>query len=1038
MANTEKYLNHLLQNTGITPACSEEERAASDLVADIFRSHGFEPEVQEFTANGTPKVVRAILGIVLFLGAFLMGFSGALGVFGFLFAVAAAVVFGLERAGRIDFFHLGSGGLSQNVIAHHVASGPMASPRNRPVVVVAHYDSPRADLFAQEPFAAYRPLVAKFLPYAMIVPAAIAVVRLLPLPGAAKAILWVLAILAALVPLANAVAIIANRFFTPYTSGSVCNKSSVAAMLGVMDAVAPWAHGEEFPNDEPFEAYMGRQSSLAASFAVPSADEDVDAFGGEDGDMLGAEVASPEEVADEDAAVPEAAAPVVAPVPTPASTQAMDGVGIDAGLDSFGGADAVAPMEDDAAPVPASVPVSSEAASEGNEVVSEPAQEDESRDGSAPETEEPVAPEPQPAAVPVNALGNIRYGSDVIHSLGMVPVSCRVVYVGENGTDQDSSDDGASAAASASAAVPAAPVEAEPASVVNGDAVEEEANAEVAEQADDAAVPAVTEMDEQVVAAPADGPATSEAYTDMPVAEGDAAPATNAAPTAESASEQMTQVTPGLEETPEPEEIPAPPAGVIYAGEATPAHLLYAAEYADAVDAVVEYAELDDEHGAEEPSDMAEPRSGGADGAGAAPAAEGAAPTDPQKTVSVTFPIDLAADEDPASKASANEEGTPEPAAEADLSATVAMPAQDDQATQAVSQPAETVDSLMAQIQAKSAPAPRPQRSLNIPSMGNGTVIRQIPPVVPDPSAYQQPVSSNRTALFDIPDPATAPSDPFASSGPIPTVPVSAVETPTTSGFSLVTPEDAAMAPTSEPKPPAPVTIKPEAPVPKKERHGLGKLFGRKKDKQESMGEWLGVGDDFDAKRTGGEIGSWDNFDSDDDWKGGATGAEGVSEDELRDAITSMGDDELLGHDIWFVATGASEYGNAGMKAFLSTHREYLRGVFLINLESVGAGRLAMLATEGENHVLKGDKRIMKLVSRVSSAFHGEIGAVDMPFIDTDAHAAMELSLRALTLAGIDATHLACSHNEEDQPFNIDPRNVNHVANVVTEVIRRS
>lgn len=151
-----------------------------------------------------------------------------------------------------------------------------------------------------------------------------------------------------------------------------------------------------------------------------------------------------------------------------------------------------------------------------------------------------------------------------------------------------------------------------------------------------------------------------------------------------------------------------------------------------------------------------------------------------------------------------------------------------------------------------------------------------------------------------------------------------------------------------------------------------------------------------------------------------------------------MGDDELLGHDIWFVATGASEYGNAGMKAFLSTHREYLRGVFLINLESVGAGRLAMLATEGENRVLKGDKRIMKLVSRVSSAFHGEIGAVDMPFIDTDAHAAMELSLRALTLAGIDATHLACSHNEEDQPFNIDPRNVNHVANVVTEVIRRS
>ena len=30
MANTKKYLSHLLQNTGITPACSEEERAAAE------------------------------------------------------------------------------------------------------------------------------------------------------------------------------------------------------------------------------------------------------------------------------------------------------------------------------------------------------------------------------------------------------------------------------------------------------------------------------------------------------------------------------------------------------------------------------------------------------------------------------------------------------------------------------------------------------------------------------------------------------------------------------------------------------------------------------------------------------------------------------------------------------------------------------------------------------------------------------------------------------------------------------------------------
>ena len=138
------------------------------------------------------------------------------------------------------------------------------------------------------------------------------------------------------------------------------------------------------------------------------------------------------------------------------------------------------------------------------------------------------------------------------------------------------------------------------------------------------------------------------------------------------------------------------------------------------------------------------------------------------------------------------------------------------------------------------------------------------------------------------------------------------------------------------------------------------------------------------------------------------------------------------------MATGASESGNAGIKAFLETHRDKLRGVFLINLESIGAGNVSIVSTEGESRVLKGDRRIMNLVNRVSQDFHRSFGTVDLPFMDTDAHAAMEMSLRSLTLAGVDATHLACSHSEEDQPYNVDAENVQAVADVVTEVIRRS
>ena len=231
----------------------------------------------------------------------------------------------------------------------------------------------------------------------------------------------------------------------------------------------------------------------------------------------------------------------------------------------------------------------------------------------------------------------------------------------------------------------------------------------------------------------------------------------------------------------------------------------------------------------------------------------------------------------------------------------------------------------------------------------------------------------------------------------------------------------------------APIGAVPAAP---ERRRGFGKLFGKKK-RQKSMSDWLGVDEGFDAKLSGRDIGSWDNFEGD-DWKGGAAGADGVSVDELRDAVTSMGDDELLGHDIWFVATGASEFDNAGIRAFLDTHRDKLRGVFLINLESIGAGEPCMLSLEGERRVLKGDKRIMNLVRRVSGALHEEFGEIETPYLATDAYRAMERSLRSLTIAGVEDGRIACSHTVDDLPYRVNAKNVNMVADVVTEVIRRS
>ena len=245
---------------------------------------------------------------------------------------------------------------------------------------------------------------------------------------------------------------------------------------------------------------------------------------------------------------------------------------------------------------------------------------------------------------------------------------------------------------------------------------------------------------------------------------------------------------------------------------------------------------------------------------------------------------------------------------------------------------------------------------------------------------------------------------------------------------------------------------------PKKGR--LAGLFGRKK-KQESMGEWLGVGDDYDARADGNNIGSWDNFDSHDSWKGGAAvgvqfrvidgGGDGDVEDarevvdgtpteeEMREAILGMGDDRLVCHDIWFVALGASELDHAGMDAFLDDFRSSVRGSFVINLDSVGAGTLTLLGQEGVFNKRRADRRLSRLLLTTAEDLHISLGCDRRSNSTTDATVAMRRSMRSVTVTGLNECGVpAFSRTQQDVPENIDERQVSDVANLVCEAIRRS
>ena len=1029
MANTQNYINHLLQNTGITPACSEEERLAAEDIAQIFRNHGFDPEVQEFNAPAPSRMAFAVTGILAFAGALLMGIGGGIGLVGTLLAIVGAVLYALERTGRPVISRLGKTGVSQNVIAYHKASGPLASPRNRPVVVVAHYDSPRAELLAREPYAPYRALIAKLLPIATIAPAAIAILRILPLPGALKVLLWVVAILASLVALANAANIISNRFVLPYTSGSVCNKSSVAAMLGVMDNVAPYQGENEFPDDIPFDTYFGEQKRRAEEMARAAAEYAAAQQQNDYGNTI--EYEEPAYTEDE--------------YGQPVAPEGEQSEAFDEQIDGFEGASAdetligVITPEPQVQDIPAEEPVADES-------TAEPAEE--------PVAAEEAEPEPK---LYRNAAGNIRFGSDAIRTLGMLPESCTLDYEeGEEPTFEPASQP--------DPVVAAQPDEADDIeAVADADtAIDPAAGLDVV-----APAPAPEDLDNteddydaypQRVSYESDTDFSAELPVTTPhadIASAFSSIGASASHFFKGAFEKGKKLVDDFEEK---------RAAAREAAERDAAAQQRAAE-AERERAAQEFEQNDAEQPvsvdvADATTSFEAPQPSSADVAGETATFETQQPVDGTVSFDATMtfekqgtaiaePLSAPVEDEPAAPdtvedQSAAEQVTadsseqePEPVApeapQTDESRPYStqiftMPAPSDpSATVANVAPSqtETVDALMAQISSQASPRP----NMNVPDPASAPApMPSASPLtsVPDPSmpSMQQANVASRTSLFDLPDPSAQVNDPFATAqGPEPT---SAPVVPPMPVTSDVQPLETISAPAAS--------------AAKPQKRGLRGLFGRKKkNEQDSMSDWLGVEDDYDAKKSGRGIGSWDNFEDDDDgWKGGATSSDGASTEDMLAAVASMGDDELLGHDIWFVATGASDCDGAGMKAFLAAHRDKLRGVFFINLESIGAGRLSVVTVEGEQQLLKGDRRIMNLVNKVCKSFHVDCGAFEMPYAKTDAYAALEASRRALTIAGVDGPRLACAYTEDDLPYNVNPTNIATVSEVVTEVIRRS
>lgn len=359
MAMTHDYLDLLDEKIAISPANSEEELQAAEVIAELMGRHDVEASVEEFSAPVVSGLVSPLLAAASLVGMVLVGVGVLpLTLIGFVLAVAPAAISVLRLFGRAPHLALGPQAQSQNVVAVHRATGPLVTKGSRTIVIAAHYDTPHENFLYSSPVAPYLTLIGRLIVPCSFVVAGCAFIQILGfLPVPFRIVLWIVGILAAAPATLLAVGSIAERT-APCTDGANDNKASVAALLGVLENVRP---SGDRPKSRPASdvatepAETDEQEPVADEVPAPATEPVFD-----EGPVIG--VRHGEEVLRSLAILPEsceieyvAPAPAERPAPAPVAVSGTESVSVAAPIAA---APVSKPEADEAyGPAPASNPL---------------------------------------------------------------------------------------------------------------------------------------------------------------------------------------------------------------------------------------------------------------------------------------------------------------------------------------------------------------------------------------------------------------------------------------------------------------------------------------------------------------------------------------------------------------------------------------------------------------------------------------------------------------------------------------------------------
>lgn len=151
-------------------------------------------------------------------------------------------------------------------------------------------------------------------------------------------------------------------------------------------------------------------------------------------------------------------------------------------------------------------------------------------------------------------------------------------------------------------------------------------------------------------------------------------------------------------------------------------------------------------------------------------------------------------------------------------------------------------------------------------------------------------------------------------------------------------------------------------------------------------------------------------------------------------AAERMGGGRARAGDPWFLFTDGEEAGITGMRAFLKEYGSGLRRTAIVNLESLGSGRLSLLGREGMLLRFKPPDELIGLVEDCAAGSGIDLERHLDPAFTTDALAALARGYAAVTLTRLDSNGLIPGWHYRDHLEDVDRESLEETCEFVARL----